>query len=84
MMIVSVYIIGRVLKENTFLSRSIVVQKDRKQKVIDTGSYGVVRHPMYAGMMLMLFGSTLILGSLAGTLLNIANLILSDINGKIR
>ncbi|MCY3411856.1 MAG: isoprenylcysteine carboxyl methyltransferase [Candidatus Heimdallarchaeota archaeon] len=76
LLLLSVYVLYRVLKENTYLSRSIVIQEERGQKVIDTGSYGWVRHPMYLGTMLMMFGTTLILGSLLGTLINFINLIL--------
>ena len=36
---------AEVLRENTYLSRTVEVQED--QKVIDTGLYGIVRHPMY-------------------------------------
>lgn len=52
---------ARVLKENRFLSR--VVEVDRDQRVIDTGPYAVVRHPMYAGMLPLYLFSPLALGS---------------------
>ena len=53
---------AEVLRENVWLSRTIEVQK--KQKVVDTGLYGIVRHPMYA-VTFLLFGSMpLVLGSL--------------------
>ena len=51
-----------VLRENAFLSRTIEVQEG--QKVIDTGLYGVVRHPMYAATLVMFLSMPLILGSL--------------------
>lgn len=51
----------RVLKENRFLSR--VVEVDRDQRVIDTGPYAVVRHPMYAGILPLYLFSPLALGS---------------------
>ncbi len=51
----------RVMRENRFLSR--VVEVDRKQKVISTGPYAVVRHPMYAAVIPMYFFSPLALGS---------------------
>ncbi len=51
-----------VLKENTFLSRTIEVQED--QKVIDTGLYGIVRHPMYSVTLLMFLSTPLVLGSI--------------------
>ncbi len=51
----------RVLKENRFLSR--IVEVDRDQRVIDTGPYAVVRHPMYAGILPLYLFSPLALGS---------------------
>ena len=53
---------GEVLRENTYLSRTIKVQKD--QKVIDTGLYGIVRHPMYMATVLLFPSMGLVLGSL--------------------
>lgn len=56
------YIIyAEVLRENAFLSRTVEVQRD--QRVIDTGLYGIVRHPMYAATLLLFFSMPLILGS---------------------
>ena len=53
---------AEVLRENTYLSRTIEVQEN--QKVIDTGLYGIVRHPMYTSTILMFLSMPLILGSL--------------------
>ncbi len=53
---------AEVLRENTYLSRTIEVQED--QKVIDTGLYGIVRHPMYSATLLLFLSMPLILGSL--------------------
>ena len=53
---------GEVLRENTYLSRTVGVQKN--QKVIDTGLYGTVRHPMYAITILLFLTMPLILGSI--------------------
>lgn len=53
---------GFVLKQNTFLSRTIKVEEG--QTVVDTGLYGVVRHPMYMATLLMFLSMPLILGSL--------------------
>lgn len=50
-----------VLRENTYLSRTIEIQEN--QKVIDTGLYGIVRHPMYAVTIFLFLTMPLILGS---------------------
>lgn len=52
---------GEVLRENTYLSRTIEVQEG--QKVIDTGLYGIVRHPMYAVTVFLFLSMPLVLGS---------------------
>lgn len=53
---------GEVLRENTYLSRTIQVQEG--QQVVDTGLYGIVRHPMYTASLLLFLSMPLILGSL--------------------
>ncbi|MBE7043726.1 MAG: isoprenylcysteine carboxylmethyltransferase family protein [Ruminococcaceae bacterium] len=53
---------AEVLRENTYLSRTIEVQEE--QKVIDTGLYGIVRHPMYGVTILLFLAMPLILGSI--------------------
>ena len=52
---------AEVLRENTYLSRTIEVQKD--QQVIDTGLYGIVRHPMYSVTLVLFMSMPLVLGS---------------------
>jgi protein-S-isoprenylcysteine O-methyltransferase Ste14 len=52
-------------KENTFAAIVVKHQLDRHQTVIDTGVYGVVRHPMYAGAVLLMIGMSLWLESYA-------------------
>ncbi len=52
---------AEVLRENTYLSRTIKVQEN--QKVIDTGLYSIVRHPMYSATLLLFLSMPLILGS---------------------
>ena len=52
---------AEVLRENVWLSRTVEVQED--QKVVDTGLYGVVRHPMYMATLLLFLSMPLILGS---------------------
>lgn len=53
---------AEVLRENKYLSRTVEVQEN--QKIIDTGLYGIVRHPMYTATILMFLSIPLILGSL--------------------
>lgn len=60
--LVAYILYAEVLRENTYLSRIIEVQEN--QKVIDTGLYGVVRHPMYAITILLFLTMPLILGSI--------------------
>lgn len=52
---------AEVLRENTYLSRTIEVQEN--QKVIDTGLYGIVRHPMYSVTILLFLSMPVVLGS---------------------
>ncbi|MEE1139343.1 MAG: isoprenylcysteine carboxylmethyltransferase family protein [Acutalibacteraceae bacterium] len=52
---------AEVMRENTYLSRTIEVQEN--QKVIDTGLYGIVRHPMYSATLLLFLSIPLVLGS---------------------
>ena len=55
---------AEVLRENTYLSRTIEVQEN--QTVIDTGLYGIVRHPMYSVTLLLFFAMPIVLGSIYG------------------
>lgn len=52
---------AEVLRENTYLSRTVEVQAG--QTVIDTGLYGIVRHPMYSATLLLFLAMPLVLGS---------------------
>ena len=52
---------AEVLRENTYLSRTVEVQEN--QKVIDTGLYGVIRHPMYSATLFLFLSMGIILGS---------------------
>jgi protein-S-isoprenylcysteine O-methyltransferase Ste14 len=52
--------------DNTFLSPLVRIQSERKQKVVSTGVYGFVRHPMYLGGSLLFLGAPLLLGSRVG------------------
>lgn len=56
----------RVFRENSFAAPVVRVQAERAQRVIDTGPYAHVRHPMYAASLLYLIGMPLLLGSWLG------------------
>ena len=60
--IISYILYAEVLRENAYLSRTIEVQEN--QKVVDTGLYGIVRHPMYATTILLFLSMPLVLGSI--------------------
>ena len=60
--LVAYVLYAEVLRENTYLSRIIEVQEN--QKVIDTGLYGIVRHPMYSATLLLFLSMPLVLGSI--------------------
>lgn len=53
-------------RENSFAAPVIKIQGERGHKVIDTGPYAIVRHPMYAGALLYMLGTPLVLGSWIG------------------
>lgn len=61
---------GEVLRENQYLSRTIEVQED--QTVVDTGLYGIVRHPMYTATIFLFLSMPLILGSLPSFIIMLA------------
>ena len=59
--VIAYILYAEVLRENAYLSRTIEVQEN--QKVVDTGLYGIVRHPMYASTILLFLSMSLVLGS---------------------
>ena len=61
---------AEVLRENAYLSRTIEVQEN--QKVIDTGLYGIVRHPMYGATVLLFLTMPLVLGSVISFIIFLA------------
>ena len=71
---------AEVLRENAYLSRTVEVQED--QKVIDTGLYGIVRHPMYMSTLFLFLAMPLVLGSVISFVVMTAYI--SIIAGRIR
>ncbi len=63
------YLIEWTTMANTFLSTMVRIQEERKQHVVTTGTYGFVRHPLYMGCMMMMFGAPLLVGSVIGLIL---------------
>jgi protein-S-isoprenylcysteine O-methyltransferase Ste14 len=63
------WIMTLALRENAFAAPVVKHQEERQHTVIDTGVYGVVRHPMYAGAVLLLVGMPLWLESYAAAIL---------------
>jgi len=53
---------GEVLRENAYLSRTIEIQEN--QRIIDTGLYGIIRHPMYMSTLFLFLSMPLVLGSI--------------------
>jgi protein-S-isoprenylcysteine O-methyltransferase Ste14 len=68
-LLLSSFLFYRAFADNTFVSPLVRIQQERKQKVVSTGVYGFVRHPMYLGGILLFAGAPLLLGSLYGLLI---------------
>ncbi|MGH6867067.1 MAG: methyltransferase family protein [Methyloceanibacter sp.] len=60
------YLVGLTFKANTYAAPVIKIQSDRAHRVVSTGPYAYVRHPMYAGALLLILGVPLMLGSWLG------------------
>jgi len=75
-LVFSFYFFFRSYADNTFLSPLVRVQTERKQKVVNTGVYGFVRHPMYLGGILLFVGTPALLGSLYGMIIGVLMLFL--------
>jgi protein-S-isoprenylcysteine O-methyltransferase Ste14 len=66
LMVLSFRMIGRVFRENTFLAAVVKIQTERGHRVISTGPYAVVRHPLYSAVLIYLPATALLLGSWYG------------------
>jgi protein-S-isoprenylcysteine O-methyltransferase Ste14 len=71
----ALFLIYRATADNTFLSTVARIQRERKQRVITSGTYSFVRHPLYLGCILMLIGMPLLVGSLSGVFISLLGLI---------
>ncbi len=63
LLILGCYLVWLTFRENSYAAPVIKIQKEREHRVITTGPYAYVRHPMYAGALLINFGAPLLLGS---------------------
>jgi len=70
-MMAGFYLVHIVAMENAFLSRTVRIQDERGHRVIDTGPYAMVRHPMYVGVIVIFPGVALLLGSGWGALVGV-------------
>jgi protein-S-isoprenylcysteine O-methyltransferase Ste14 len=66
LLLASSFLFFRAFYDNTFLSPLVRIQAERQHRVVSTGVYGFVRHPMYLGAALLFVGAPLLLGSTAG------------------
>jgi len=66
LLIGAAFLLFRSFRDNTFLSALVRIQGERKHRVVSSGVYGFVRHPMYLGALLMFTGTPLLLGSSLG------------------
>jgi protein-S-isoprenylcysteine O-methyltransferase Ste14 len=80
-LIPALYLIERAPIDNTYLSAMVRIQNERKQHVITTGVYGFVRHPLYLGCTLMMFGAPLLVSSVYGLTISFIGLLV--IAGRI-
>ncbi len=69
---------------NSFAATVVKVQEDRQQRVIDTGPYALVRHPMYLGSIVFFVGLGLILGSAAAAVLALPLFFLAFLPRRLR
>jgi protein-S-isoprenylcysteine O-methyltransferase Ste14 len=75
--VIGLYIIFRVFKANSFTSATIEVKEE--QKVVTTGPYGIVRHPMYSGALLIFIFTPLALDSYFGIIFGVALILIMAI-----
>jgi protein-S-isoprenylcysteine O-methyltransferase Ste14 len=66
LLVISFYVFYLTFRENPYLSPAVRIQSERAQRVISTGPYRWVRHPLYAGFAVFAFGTAFMLGSLYG------------------
>lgn len=68
------YVFHVVMRTNTFAAPVVKIQSERRHRVISTGPYAYVRHPMYAGAIFIALGTPLLLGSWYGVAIGVVNI----------
>ncbi len=76
LLLMAAFFILRSFTDNTFLSPLVRIQTERQQRVVSTGVYGLVRHPMYLGASLMFIGGPLLMRSAWGLVPGLAMVLL--------
>jgi protein-S-isoprenylcysteine O-methyltransferase Ste14 len=77
------YLVWLTLRTNSYAAPVIRIQKERGHKVVTTGPYAYVRHPMYAGALLFILGAPLLLGSWWGLLAGVLIVILIGVRAVL-
>jgi len=72
----SFYLLFLTFRENSYLSPVVRIQDDRGQRVISSGPYHYLRHPMYCAILLFILGTSLLLGSSYGALVGLAGVLI--------
>jgi len=80
----ALYLLIAATTANPYLSTVVRIQSDRQQKVISTGVYSIVRHPQYLGIILLILGGPLLLGSVIAIIIGvcITSIIIIRIHGE--
>ena len=69
-LIFSLFLFYDALRQNTFAAPIVKLMEERNQKVISTGTYGIIRHPMYCGGILLFFSTSVLFGSVYGIIIS--------------
>jgi protein-S-isoprenylcysteine O-methyltransferase Ste14 len=77
------YLVWLTLRTNSYAAPVIRIQKERGHKVVTTGPYAYVRHPMYAGALLFILGAPLLLGSWWGLLAGVLIIVLIGVRAVL-
>jgi protein-S-isoprenylcysteine O-methyltransferase Ste14 len=71
LLVASFWLIFSTFKENTYLSTVVRIQEERGHSLVSSGPYHCVRHPMYAGILIFMLGTSFLLGSWYGVLIGL-------------